>query len=388
MAGREFDSGFQPISKELRELGLEYEQQYRYALLRHLGTPDKIKEATFLDIGSGIGNPLQDLVMDYGARVVCLDLDPDTVYEAASSGTRAIQGDMFSTPFRSGSFDGVLCSEVIDIVPKNAEQLRKIFQEVHRVLKNGGVFLQRHIGTGIPIGFPDAKDQLEILAQTGFGHIYLLERPTTVNQLAFSAVSVSDAYVPDEALKSNFAWVYREIRSDDSGFGVRPRDVRNMIERDDLDYWGINTIKRNLTDALTNEKPLLLLNCIRSAIIQFWSESNEYPTPFDVAVDFDYQYLQYYPQFTDVDYCQEHGLDASIAKHYYQRWGLTDIIEGWKQGRETEFRFFGKGPYEKIVFDPVAKTMKYLGDPNDPEGQALRNRFVNIFGQDGLQVKE
>lgn len=381
------DLDFREISRGLKEVGLPYQQQYHYALLRHFGTPENIKQATFLDVGSGIGNPLQDFVASFGAHVVNLDLDPRVINELSLTGAEARQGSIFDIPFKTGKFDGVLCSEVIDSVPQSVEELKQLFQEVYRVLKHGGLFLQRHLGYagGLSHNLPDARGELDIFAQAGFHNIRLLERPETLDELYFSAVSTPNPQRVDEALKSNFNWVYRETDAYDNGYGIPRESMYWRLENDGLKYWNVEVLKRNIADALSNNRPLMLLNAIRSIIIHFWPEEKDESSLIEVAADFDFQFVQTYPQFIDEDYCRQKGLDISTARAFYKSYGLKAVINAWKQGKSSKFSFFGRGTNEVLTFNPDQRTVTYLPDVKDPEGLALKTRFDSVFGLNGLK---
>jgi SAM-dependent methyltransferase len=377
---------FREISRDLRKNVLPFKYQYQYSLFRHFGTPENIRQSTFLDLGSGVGNQLQNFVASYGAHIINIDLDPRVIDELKSTGAEARQGSIYDIPFKTGKADGVLCSEVIDIVPKSANELKRLFVEVHRVLKSGGIFLQRHRGAGSPHNFPDAKGQLDILAHTGFRDIKLHELPGSRAELNFSAVSTPEPQTIDRVLKSNYKWAYRNAGEWHNGYGTPRNGILYGLEKEGIKLLDIETIKKNLADALVNNKPFMLLNAIRSTLIHFWPEDQNKYSLIETAADFDFQFVQIYPQFIDEDYCLQNDLDPTVARDLYREYGLNTIIDEWKQGKPSQFRFFGGSPHEKLIFDPDKKIVSYLGNSQDSEEAALQTRFYSVFGSNGLEI--
>jgi len=376
---------FREVSRALRENDLLFKDQYNYSLLRHFKNPETIKQATFLDLGGGIGNQLQDFVASYGAHIITIDLDSRVIDELKSTGTEAQLGSVYNIPFETGKADGVLCSEVIDIVPKSADDLKRLFVEVHRVLKNGGIFLQRHSGSTVH-HFPGVKEQLDILAQTGFRDIRLHELPSGRDELYFSAVSTPEPQNIDSVLLTKFNWAYRNAHEYNNGYGIYRWSTYLGLVEEGIKLLDKETIIKNLAHALEHGKPLMLLNAIRSMIIHFWPENRNEYSLLDTAADFDLQFVQKYPQFIDEDYCLQNDLDPDRARKFYRSYGLKTIIDEWKQGKPSEFRFFGGSPHEKLIFDPIKKVVTFSGNSQDPEEIALQTRFNKVFGSNGLEI--
>lgn len=82
-----------------------------------------------LDIGSGIGEFLE-IYRD----AVGVDRDMDNVSYCAGRGRQCLCADAYSLPFREGSFDGVLLSNVLE----HLEHPDAAMKEVTRVLRDGG----------------------------------------------------------------------------------------------------------------------------------------------------------------------------------------------------------------------------------------------------------
>lgn len=101
-----------------------------------------------LDLGCGFGRHAYEAARR-GAQVVALDAGTDEVNgvlgtfaamaeagELSSERTKVgvVQGDALHLPFRSGSFDHVICSEVLEHITED----RGAMAELSRVLKPGG----------------------------------------------------------------------------------------------------------------------------------------------------------------------------------------------------------------------------------------------------------
>ena len=95
-----------------------------------------------LDIGCGTGYTACYLARGYQARVVALDVNGQSVAgarkrisrEGASTQIRIVQADAHQLPFPAAAFDAVLVESVLVFCNAAA-----VVQEIHRVLKPGGV---------------------------------------------------------------------------------------------------------------------------------------------------------------------------------------------------------------------------------------------------------
>lgn len=97
-----------------------------------------------LDAGSGLGGPSRYLAESHGCRVIGIDLVPSYVAIAellAERTTLAAQvtyqvGDLTRLPFDEGRFDAVWTQHVV----MNIRDRDRVYGEIRRVLKPGGVF--------------------------------------------------------------------------------------------------------------------------------------------------------------------------------------------------------------------------------------------------------
>jgi len=98
----------------------------------------------WLDIGSGLGGPSRYVAHRYNCRVTGIDLSEEYVAVAGSLAQRVgldgkvdyRQASALSLPFADNSFDGAYMQHV----GMNIADKAKLFNEVHRVLKQGGIF--------------------------------------------------------------------------------------------------------------------------------------------------------------------------------------------------------------------------------------------------------
>jgi len=102
-----------------------------------------------LDVGCGAGIPARYLAGQVGpeGRVAAIDTSSRSLTRlrevTAAQGIPnldLVRAEASALPFPDGSFDAVLCVNVLEAVPDKAKALR----EMHRVLKPGGRVLVAH----------------------------------------------------------------------------------------------------------------------------------------------------------------------------------------------------------------------------------------------------
>ena len=100
---------------------------------RDLATLAPRAKGVMLDIGCG-AKPFEQLFAPYVSQHVGVDLPASLDYR----GSRAeVNGSATRLPFADGSFDTVLCTQMLDDVPEPSD----IFREAARVLRPGGVLI-------------------------------------------------------------------------------------------------------------------------------------------------------------------------------------------------------------------------------------------------------
>ena len=123
-----------------------------------------------LDLGCGTGALLSQITARWPqAHYAGLDLSPKMAETARTTlGSRAdiLLGDAQQLPFDTASFDIVLCNDSFHHYP----QPEQVLQEVHRVLKKGGLFLLGDATAPAIIRLP--LNLLLPLGQSGDVHLY------------------------------------------------------------------------------------------------------------------------------------------------------------------------------------------------------------------------
>ncbi|SEP10498.1 Methyltransferase domain-containing protein [Halorientalis persicus] len=118
---------------------LTYDNQQRYEILHSL--VDEIpldSTASVIDIGSGSGRNTTFLSTRF-EDVMAIDITEPPLMEETIEKTDAsfAEAALPYLPFKSGTFDLVVCSEVIEHIPERSLQLAAI-EEITRLLTSGG----------------------------------------------------------------------------------------------------------------------------------------------------------------------------------------------------------------------------------------------------------
>ena len=158
-------------------------------LLKEFASVNKDR-GVFADFGCGPGQATKFL-FDYGVRnIIGIDISPAMINAARRlfPEIKFEPGDLLKISCESNYFGSVLAFYAI--VHFNYDQVKAAFNEINRVLKNGGQFLfSFHVGdetvhfdkgydkdVDIDLYFFPTNKILELLDDTGFGIIDALER--------------------------------------------------------------------------------------------------------------------------------------------------------------------------------------------------------------------
>lgn len=127
-----------------------YWQRSRFRIIQNFVAD----EGWVLDIGCGSSRIVQTL-----PRVVATDLAIRKLRWLRSPGRPLLQADMNRLPFRSGAFGAVVCSEVIEHIPRDQVRL----EELVRVISPGGVLV---------LGTPDYGKRLWRTIEWTYGKLF------------------------------------------------------------------------------------------------------------------------------------------------------------------------------------------------------------------------
>lgn len=98
-----------------------------------------------LDLGTGVGGNLP--LLQSHATVVGVDISVSALRSARGLAP-VVAGDAAALPFRTGVFGAALCTEVIEHV----DEPRRVFGELHRVLRPGGRVIVTTPNYSNPVG--------------------------------------------------------------------------------------------------------------------------------------------------------------------------------------------------------------------------------------------
>ena len=128
-----WDRNARVYNRFMRKDHAAYEKMY--ALIRPV-----VKAKTVLELATGTGLIAKHIV-NAAAHIEATDASPEMIAEAKRD-TRSVKlhfsvQDMFRLPYADGSFDAVIVSNALHIVPQPEKALR----EIRRVLKDDGVLI-------------------------------------------------------------------------------------------------------------------------------------------------------------------------------------------------------------------------------------------------------
>jgi len=113
--------------------------------------PKRCPGQRWLDAGCGTGTLSRWLACERGFSVVAIDASEQMLLNASpEEGIAYCRSDVIKTGFPDCSFDGVLCSSVLEYIPSIEAALR----EFHRLLKPGGVLIASVPNSALSVRIP------------------------------------------------------------------------------------------------------------------------------------------------------------------------------------------------------------------------------------------
>jgi ubiquinone/menaquinone biosynthesis C-methylase UbiE len=205
------------------------------------------KDSEVLDIGSGLGGAARALAEEYGCQVTGIDLTQEFCEAAGvmsdwvglSNRTEFLQGDATNLPFSNEHFDAAITIHVaMNIAAKD-----KIYEQVHRVIKPGGIFAIYDIlqGEGGEAYYPapwaryssishlaSTEEMEEYLTNAGFKIIEVQDSTgESLKWLEARTVSVNDQNSSPFTTKILFGDIFPEMTRNQI-IGLRERRIRTV----------------------------------------------------------------------------------------------------------------------------------------------------------------
>ncbi len=213
-----------------------------------------LNNALVLDIGCGTGGPAIVLARDLGARVICIDVEPQLLDRACVLANAAGVGDRIEyrlvTPgplqFEDGCVDVVFSKDaLIHIRDKKA-----LYAEILRVLKPGGAFAAsdwlsgknatedkalQHYQSLAKLDFTmaTAAQTAEVMRQAGFEHVRASDRNAWYAELSKQELAqiegpLRDSVIEVSSIETYELWlaVRRALAAATNSDGLRPTHLR------------------------------------------------------------------------------------------------------------------------------------------------------------------
>ncbi len=156
----------------------EWKEIERQRFLDRLRYEDK---RDFLEIGAGTGRDSLFFKQN-GLSVTCIDITPSMIQLCLEKGLIAYKMDVSKMSFKPDSFDAVFCMNSLVHMPKS--ELKSALEEIYRILKPGGLYLNCMWGGIDSEGVSELDDHdpkrffsfsTDENAKQAFGNIFIIE---------------------------------------------------------------------------------------------------------------------------------------------------------------------------------------------------------------------
>jgi phosphoethanolamine N-methyltransferase len=215
-----------------------------------------LKDKLVLDIGCGTGGPAIVLARDMGARLVCIDVEPQLIERARRLASEAgVTGriefrmvDPGPLPFEAKTFDAVFSKDALIHIPDK----KALYIEILRVLRPGGAFaasdwlsgenarddpaLHRFIELAhLRFAMATARETARIMRDVGFGGVETKDRNAWYAALSAQEAAAIDGPLREQVievsdLETYESWlvVRRQLAEATRSGGLRPTHLRGI----------------------------------------------------------------------------------------------------------------------------------------------------------------
>jgi phosphoethanolamine N-methyltransferase len=215
-----------------------------------------LRDALVLDIGCGTGGPAIVLARDMGARLVCVEVEPQLIERARRLADDARMVDQVEfrlvepglLPFHSKTFDIVFSKDSLIHV----EDKRAMYAEIFRVLKPGGVFAASDWLSGdaaaedpdfikfmemaqLSFTMATAKEMVLLMQDVGFVNIDTIDRNGWYAQFSAQEVTQIEGPLRQQLIEVSDPEIYerwrlgrRQLAAATRSGGLRPTHLRGF----------------------------------------------------------------------------------------------------------------------------------------------------------------
>jgi phosphoethanolamine N-methyltransferase len=201
-----------------------------------------LKDKLVLDIGCGTGGPAIVLARDMGARLVCIDVEPQLIERARRLASEAGVSDRIDfrmvdpgpLPFEGETFDVVFSKDALIHIPDK----KALYIEILRVLQPGGAFAASDWLSGENARDDPAFQRFLDLAHLDFTMATAGETVRIMREVGFE----------DAETKDRNAW-YAELSAQEAAAieGPLREQIIEVSDRETYESWLI--VRRQLAEA-------------------------------------------------------------------------------------------------------------------------------------------